>query len=69
MRIKIGTKKDPEWTTIDVGSHEILVQDCFCGIVIETDTGLYGVAQRDGGVEILHNGELVWSSSDHVSTK
>lgn len=59
MKIKFGTGKDPEWTEIDVTSHEVIVQQCYTGIGIETDLGLFGIAQRDGVLEIQFNGKLV----------
>ena len=62
MRIKFGTGKDPEWTEINVGSHDVLIQNCFCGIGIETDQGLFGIAQRDGVIEILFDGKLILNS-------
>lgn len=63
------TGKDPEWTVINVGSHKVLIQECFCGVAIETDQGLFGIAQRDGGIEILLDGNLVWSSVDALEWK
>ena len=62
MQIKFGTGKDPEWTEINVGSHDVLIQNCFCGIGIETDQGLFGIAQRDGVIEILFDGKLILNS-------
>lgn len=67
MIIKIGTVKDPSWTTIDTTWHAVLIQECFTGIGIETDQGFFGVAQRDEGIEILHDGKLVWSSTDALA--
>ncbi len=63
MKIKLGTQGDPEWTEINVGSHEILIQECYTGIGIETDQGLFGIAQRDNGIEVILDGKLVWSST------
>jgi hypothetical protein len=34
----------------------------YSGIGIETDQGHFGIAQRDGGIEVLHEGKLVWAS-------
>ena len=62
MKIKFGTGKDPEWTEINVGSHDVLIQNCFCGISIETEQGLFGIAQRDDVIEILFDGKIILNS-------
>lgn len=59
MKIKFGTGRDPEWTEMNVGSHQVLIQEAFCGIGIETDCGLFGIAARDGVIEIQFDGKLV----------
>lgn len=47
---------------IEVSSDgSVTLQKVFLGIGIETETGLYGVSQRDGGIEIMHNGKLLVS--------
>jgi hypothetical protein len=64
MKIKIGTGHDPEWTEINVGSHEVVIQDAFVGVGIETDLGLFGISARDAGIEVILDGKLVWCSSE-----
>jgi hypothetical protein len=64
MKIKIGTPKEPDWTEIDVHYREAIISECYNGIGIETDQGLFGIAQRDDGIEVMLNGEFVWSSMD-----
>lgn len=64
MKIKFGTGHDPDWTVINVGSHEVLIQDCFTGVGLETDQGLFGIANRDDGIEVMLDGKLVWSSME-----
>jgi hypothetical protein len=59
MKIKIGTGHDSEWTEINVGSHEVLIQEAFVGVGIETDWGLFGIAARDGVIEVMFDGKLV----------
>lgn len=49
---------------IDIAAEPVTLRDVFCGIGIETDQGCFGIAQRDGGIEVLLDGVLVWSSSD-----
>lgn len=39
----------------------LLISDCFSGVGIETDSGCYGVSVRDGGIEIMLKGELLYS--------
>lgn len=43
------------------GEAVLVLSDVFSGIGIETDAGLFGIAQRDGGIEVLLNGKIVWS--------
>ena len=50
------------------GCHEqvamgrITLDSVYNGIGITTDQGLFGIAKRDGGIEVMLNGVLVWSS-------
>jgi len=46
----------------------IVLSDVFNAIVIATDQGEFGVAQRDGGIEVMHKGELVYSSNPPTSS-
>ena len=64
MKIKIGTPDDPKWTEIDIHHREAIISDCFVGIGIETDQGLFGISQRDRGIEVMLDEKLVWSSSE-----
>ena len=41
---------------------EILLSKVYVGIGIKTDTGTFGICQRDGGIEVLKDGKPVWSS-------
>lgn len=50
--------------TLDVGCANVIVEDCFCGVGINTPNGHFGIAQRDNGIEVLHNSKMVWSSND-----
>jgi len=61
--MRIGPDNGPH-VDIDVSAEPVLLRDVFCGIGIETDQGHFGIAQRDGGIEVLLNSKLVWSSSD-----
>ena len=48
---------------IEVDEHgEIVLSEVYVGIGIRTDEGVYGIAQRDSGIEITKNGKMVWSS-------
>ena len=61
---KIGTIYDSDQTEIDAGSNEVIVEGCYTGIGMKTDQGLFGIAMRDDGIEVMLNGKLVWSSMD-----
>jgi hypothetical protein len=47
---------------IEVEDDGIVLSECYSGIGIKTDKALFGVAQRDGGIEVLRDGVIVWAS-------
>lgn len=47
---------------IDVGARSATIERAYNGVGISTPSGLFGVAQRDGGIEVMRDGELFWSS-------
>lgn len=49
-------------TEIDIPATVVL-SEVYSGVGIAIDQGLFGIAQRDGGIKILLNGKLVWSST------
>jgi hypothetical protein len=57
LSIEWPGEKDP--VVIDVGAREVICKEVYVGIGIETDSGLFGIAQRDGVIEIMHNGKLL----------
>lgn len=42
----------------------VVLDDVFSGIGIRTDMGLFGIAQRDGGIEVMLDGKTVWTSHE-----
>ena len=66
MKITISEPGYPllEPLTIDVGTRKVVCREVFCGIGIETEQGRFGISQRDGGIEVSLNGELVFSSTE-----
>lgn len=49
---------------IHVGEEgEIVLSEVFNGLGIETDQATFGIAQRDGGIEVYLDGVLLWSST------
>ena len=56
--------------TIDVDStQEVNLSEVYNGIGIETEQGVFGFAQKDGGIEIVLNGEQIWNSTEHFFKK
>jgi hypothetical protein len=47
---------------IETRDNEIILSEVYSGVGIQTDKGLFGIAQRDGGIEVMLDGEIVWSS-------
>ena len=53
-----------EVTVGDDGTPEVLLSEVYSGVGIMTGMGHFGIAQRDGGIEILHGGKTVWMSHE-----
>jgi hypothetical protein len=50
---------------IDINSEgDVTLSDVFLGVGIQTDLGLFGIAQRDGGITVLLDGKEVWTSHE-----
>ena len=62
----VDAPKDNAAVIIETTYH-VTISECYVGIGIETDDGVYGIAQRDGGLEVTLNGELVWNSSAPIT--
>lgn len=52
--MKLTVEQDTDGTPI------LVLSEVYSGIGIRTDKGLFGIAQRDGGIEVLLNGKTVW---------
>jgi hypothetical protein len=70
-KIRIGKKVDPDncnestWTEIEVNAgHDVELSEVYNGVGIMTDMGIFGIACRDDGIEVMLNGGLVWSSHE-----
>lgn len=69
MKIVISEPVSPgeaklEPVTLDVNCRDVVCYEVYYGIGIETPQGHFGIAQRDGGIEVLMNGDLVFSSTE-----
>ncbi len=52
---------------VDVDEHDnIRFSEVFNPVVISTDVGEFGICQRDGGIEVSHNGKLVFAQYTSV---
>ena len=59
MKIEISTAED--------GTTETTLSEVYSGVGIKTEMGLFGIAQRDGGIEVMLNGKTVWTSHEIVN--
>lgn len=50
-----------------VRAGEMELEGVYCGVGIKTDYGYFGIAQRDWGLEITVDGELVASIQNGVN--
>ena len=48
--------------------QDVTLTGVYTNISIPTDQGLFGIAQRDGGLEIMLDGKLVWNSHGNAVT-
>jgi hypothetical protein len=53
MKIELKTGAD--------GGAEVYLSEVYSGVGIRTEAGLFGIAQRDGGIEVMLNGKTVWA--------
>ncbi len=51
-----------EGIAVDVGSAEVVCSQAYTGIGIQADGGFFGIAERDGVIEIQHNGDILLDS-------
>lgn len=51
-------------TEIVDGEAVLTLSEVYSGIGIKTNMGLFGIAQRDGGIEVLFKGKTVWTSHE-----
>lgn len=47
----------------------IVLSEVYVGIGIKTDKGEFGIAERDGGIEVYFGGQMVWSSHELPEAK
>lgn len=66
MKIRITWPVDKDGIkdgiTIDAGAADVVCSLAFCGVGIDTDIGRFGIAQRDGVIEVMFEGRLLFSS-------
>lgn len=53
-----------EVLTDENGSTGVYLSEVYSGVGITTDMGLFGIAQRDGGIEVMLDGKTVWTSHE-----
>jgi hypothetical protein len=58
VKIRIGEAN----AVIDVQGETVTLHEVFNGVGVETDQGRFEIAQRDGGIEVLLNGDIVFAS-------
>lgn len=49
---------------LEVTDEGLEIRDAFGGVGFVTESGVFGVAMRDGGVEVLHDGAHAWASGE-----
>lgn len=47
---------------IDVNDqHDLILSEVYNGIGIRTEAGVFGICERDGGLEVTFKGELIFA--------
>jgi hypothetical protein len=62
MKIVVAGGVAKAGVELDVSGADVELVGVYNGVGIQTEQGLFGVCQRDGGIEVLLNGHTVWSS-------
>ena len=44
------------------GATMVVLSEVYSGVGIDTEMGFFGIAQRDGGIEVMLDGKTVWAS-------
>lgn len=63
MKIHLKAGDGPYEAHIDAGVMTCELEGVYNGVGIKCDDGYFGIAQRDGGVEVLRDGDLVFPLS------
>jgi len=61
MKIEMKWEDEPP-VKIDTGARDVTCREVYCGIGIETESGYFGIAERDGVIEIMYNGNIILDS-------
>ena len=68
MKITLTDPSNANHKTVemDLSGQEVMLEGVYTGVGIQTDQGLFGIAQRDTGIEVLLEGEMVFASYSDV---
>ena len=53
---------------IEATEDGLVLYEVYSGVGIRTPTGLFGIAQRDDGIEVMLEGKTVWTSRELPET-
>jgi len=67
MKIKIGVDNKSIVPVIISTCQSVELEGVYNGVGIQTDQGYFGIAQRDSGIEVMLDGELIWASYEDIS--
>lgn len=59
MKIEIFSLNGQDPIVIDTNSADVVCTEVYCGLGIKTDIGFFGIAERDGIIEIVYDGDLL----------
>lgn len=64
IEIRWPGRSDEEKVNLDVGAANVICGNVYCGIGIKTNFGYFGIAERDGVIEVVFNGKLIIDSDN-----
>lgn len=66
MKIAIEPEGQPEIPLFQVvsGPFDVILSEVYSGVGIKTSMGVFGVCERDGGIEVLFEGKTVFVMSE-----
>jgi len=64
----MGKDEGLEAVRVEIEEGDVIIEEAYAGVVFKTVRGDYGVCARDDGIEVTHQGELVFTPEPSVTS-